>query len=337
MQSDSPPLAPHPAFRRSAAVLARFGTRLCPAAAQPRGLPDAHPTWVALAATLRGASADASPFLEDASLLERAAYELGLFSGLLRAAMAGEPAPARVDPRAADTAFATAASIRVLWTRWDWDGFLADARKTAPDELATAWALRIPPAGPIQVRRLDVLPALLLEACAYPLTRRAAFAAVAAATELEGDPARLAAIAGAQVDALHGSELLLPCAPTAAEQAVEEMLRLLPAEDSQPQAAARGVAGRLARAVRSAREEVERAARASPGSSPVLQMDRAVGGIAHLLSRARLRDAFAAEIEGYWAETGVAARAAIISPLLAVLGRAVGSGVHARPPYVISP
>jgi hypothetical protein len=336
MQSDSPPLAPHPAFRRSAAVLARFGMSLRPAAAQTQGLPDAHPTYVALAAALRGAEADAGPFLEDASLLERAVYELGLFSSLLRAAMAGEPAPASVDPRAADTAFATGASIRVLWTRWDWDGFLADSRKTAPDERDTAWALRLPPTGPIQVRRLDVLPALLLEACAYPLTRRAAFAAVAAATELEGDPARLAAIIGDQVDALHASGLLLPSAPTAAEHAVEEMLRLLPAEDPPPQAAARGVAGRLARAVRSTREDVERAARATPGSSPVLQMDRAVGGIADLLSRARLRDAFSTELEGYWAETDVAARAALISPLLAVLDRAAGRGVHTRHPYLIS-
>lgn len=336
MPSNSPPLVPHPVFRRFAAVLTRFGLGLRPAAPR-QGLPDAHPTYVALAATLREAGADASPFLEDASLLERATYELGLFGGLLRAAMAGEPAPASMDPHAADTAFATAASIRVLWTRWDWDGFLADPRKTAPDARDTAWALRLPPEGSIQVRRLDVLPALLLEACAYPLTRRAALASVAAATELEGDPARLAAIVAAQVDALHASGLLLPCAPTAAEFAVEEMLRLLPAEDAPPQAAARGVAGRLARAIRSAREDVERAAGATPGSGPVLQMDRAVGGIAHLLSRARLRDAFAAELEGYWAETGVAARAAVISPLLAVLDRVAGRGVHARHPYVIAP
>lgn len=337
MQRDSPPLAPHPAFRRSAAVLARFGVSLGPTAAPTQGGPDAHPTYVALAAALREAEAGAGPFLEDASLLERATYELGLFGGLLRAAMAGEPAPPSVDPQSANAAFATASSIRVLWTRWDWDGFLADSRMTAPEERDTAWALRIPPSGPIQVRRLELLPALLLEAAAYPVTRRGALDAVAAATELEGDPDQLAAIVGAQVDALHASGLLLPCAPTAAEHAVEEMLRLLLADDPPPQAAARGVAGRLARAIRSAREDVERAASAAPGSDLVLQMDRAVGGIAHLLARARLRDAFAAELEGYWAESRVAARAALVSPLLAVLDRVAGRGVHARHPYVISP
>lgn len=336
MQSD-PPLAPHPAFRRSAGVLARFGVPLHPATAPGAGLPDAHPTYFAIAAALRKVKGDTASFLDDASGLERATYEMGLFSGLLRAAMAGEPCPPHADPRAADTAFATAASVRVLRTRWDWDGFLADPGKTAPDERAAAWMLRLPPAGPLQLQPLHPLPAIVLEAGAYPLTRNDAVAAVAAVAEVEGDPARFAAIVGAQVDELCASGLLLPFAPTPADYAVAEMLRLLPAEAPQKQAAARGVAGLLARAVRATREDVRDAVHAAPGSYPVLQMDRAVGWLGELLARARLRDAFSAELDGYWAETGVAARAAAILPLVDVLERVMGTGVHARHPYIISP
>ena len=258
-----------------------------------------------------------------------ATYELGLFGGLLRAAIDGEPPTPHADPGAADTAFATAASVRVLRTRWSWDGFLADPGKSAPDERDAAWVLRLPASGPLQLRRLDPLPAVLLEACAYPLARQAAVAAVAAATGVEGDPARLAAIVGAQVDELCAAGLLLPSAPTAADHAVEEMLRLLPAEEPQRQAAARGVAGLLARAVRATREDVEAAVRTPPGSYAILQMDRAVGWLGQLLARARLRDAFSAELDGYWAESDVASRAAAILPLVDVLERVVGTGVRA--------
>lgn len=336
MQSDPPP-APHPAFRRSAAVLARFGVPLRPATAPAAGLPEPHPTYVALAAALRTAEGDAAAFLGDASLLERTIYELGLFSGLLRAAMAGEPPAPSAGPQAADTAFATASSVRVLRTRWDWDGFLADPRKTAPDERAAAWALRLPPTGPLQMRRLDALPAIILETCAYPLTRKDAVAAVAAASDVEGDPARLAASVGAQMNQLCASGHLLPFAPTAADYAVDEMLRLLPAAEPQAHAAARAVAGLLVRAVRATREDVEEAVHAAPGSYAVLQMDRAVGWLGQLLARARLRGAFSAELDGYWAETGVAARAASILPLIDVLDRVMGTGVHARHPYILSP
>lgn len=337
MMPSNSPLAPHPAFRRSAAVSARFGVPLQPAPAAGAGLPDAHLTYVALTIALREAEDDAASFLDDASLLERAAYELGLFSGLLRAAMAGEPHAPRADPRVADTALATAASVRVLRTRWNWDAFLADPGKHAPDDRDTAWMLRVPPAGPLQVRRLDPLSAVLLEAGVYPLTRKDAVAAVVAVTEVEGDPARLSAIVGAQVDELCSAGLLLPFAPTAADHAVEEMLRLLPADEPQKQAAARGVAGLLARAVRATREYVEDAVHAAPGSYLVLQMDRAVGRLGHLLARARLRDAFSVELDGYWSETEVPLRAAAVLPLIEVLDRVMGTGVHARRPYVISP
>lgn len=335
MHSDPSLPAPHPAFRRSAAVLARFGIALRPEPAPKPGLPDAHATYAALAAALRETGDDIAAFLDDASLLERAVYELALFSGLLRAAMAGAPPPPSVDPKAADTAFATAASVRVLRTRWDWDGFLANPKMTSPDKRDAAWALRLPPAGPIQVRRLDALPALLLEAAAYPLTRRAAVAAVAA--EVEGDPARLAPIVAAQMDELRAAGLLLPCAPTAADHAVDEMLRLLPADQPQSQAGARDLAGALAIAARSTREDIRDAIHATPVSYSILQMDRAINRIGHLLARARVRDAFAAELDGYWAETDVAARAAGITPLLDVLGRALGSGVHTRHPYILAP
>src|SRR6202008_3874549 len=77
--------APHPGFRRSTAAFARLGVAVRPGAAQA-GAPEAHPTYRAVLAAARAADAGAAPWLDDASRLDRASYELGLFAGLLRAA-----------------------------------------------------------------------------------------------------------------------------------------------------------------------------------------------------------------------------------------------------------
>jgi len=328
---------PHPAFRRSLAAFARVGEAGRPAVVRvpaDAGLPDAHPTYRAVAAALRDAGDGAAPLLEDASLLDRASYELALFARLLRAAWPEEPPapPAEEDP--AETAFATAPLVRLVRTRWDWDGFLADPARDRPDEHGAAWVLRLPPSGPVQLRRLHPLPALVLEACAHPLTPSAAAAVVA--ERVEGDPARIAALVHAQMDELSASGLLRPFAPSAADHAVGEMRRLLsPAEAPQP--AERTLLALLSRALRATREAADEALRAVDGSYPVHRLDLSVGALDQLLARARLRGAFSTELDGYWAAAGGAARVASLSPLLEVLGRVVGSGVHALPPYVVSP
>jgi hypothetical protein len=55
-----------------------------------------------------------------------------------------------------------------------------------------------------------------------------------------------------------------------------------------------------------------------------------------LLGRARLRGAFAAELDAYWAGTDVPSRIRHLTFLLDVLGRALGHGAHALPPYVLA-
>jgi hypothetical protein len=328
---------PHPAFRRSLAAFARLGAavRADGVWLPPHGgLPDAHPTYRAIAAALRDASAGARPLLEDASLLERASYELGLFARLLRPAPPGEPPapPAEDDP--AETAFATAPAVRLVYTRWDWDAFLADPTQDDPAEHGAAWVLYLPPSGPVQFRRLHSLPAMVLEACAGPRTRHAA--AMAVAEQVEGDPARIAAMVHAQMDELSASGLLRPFAPTAAGHAVSEMRRLLPAAQTHEPAASSLLAV-LSRAVRPTRQAADEALRAADAGYPVHRLDLSVGALEQILARSRLRDAFSTELDGYWAAAGVASRVAWLSPLLEVLRRVVGTGVHALPPYAVSP
>jgi hypothetical protein len=327
----------HPAFRRSSSAFMRLGVELRPSTVPvppEGGLPEAHATYRAVVDALRVADSGARPLLEDASLLDRASYELGLFSRLLRAAMAGETPtrPADLDP--AKVAFATAPSVRLVRTRWDWDAFLADPARTEPAASETAWVLQLPPSGPLQVRRLHPLPALLLEACARPLTRDAAVAVVA--EQVEGDPVRLAAMVHAQMDELQASGLLRPFAATPADHAVDEMRHLLLA-DEVPQAVPRTLVGLLARAVRPTREHAEEASCAPEASYPIHRLDASVDLIDQFLRHARLREAFSVELDGYWAGGNVHARVAALYPLLEALGRALESGVHRLPPYVLSP
>lgn len=325
--------APHPAFRRSLSAFTRLGTVLRPALSREGGLPDAHPTYRAVVSAIP-ANPRMAPLLADASLLDRAAYELGLFSRLLRAATADVLLPGPDNPGAAETAFATAPSVRLVRTRWDWDGFLGDSGRAEPLERGATWLLNVPPTGPLQVRRLQPLPALLLEAAAWPLTRAAATAAVA--ERVDGDPARIAATVQSQVDELCAAGLLRPFAPTAADHAVREMRRLLLPEEA-PHGGARSLAGLLARAVRSLPEYAEAALRAGEAPYPVNRLDKSVALLDQLLAGAHLRTAFATELDGYWAGADAASRVAALSPLFDVLGRALGSGVHALPPYVMRP
>ncbi|HVH14065.1 MAG TPA: hypothetical protein VM759_13485, partial [Longimicrobium sp.] len=55
------------------------------------------------------------------------------------------------------------------------------------------------------------------------------------------------------------------------------------------------------------------------------------------LGHARLREAYSAELDGYWAGGDVQARAAALSPLLDALDRVLESGVHRLPPFVLTP
>ena len=323
---------PHPAFRRTSAAFARLGVALRPRAALPgAGVPEPHPTWRAVTAVLRDADPAVAAELQDASLLERAAYELGLLSGLLRASMAGEP-PARPDDDGEDTAFSTAPSVRLVRTRWDWEAFLGDSSLPTPPGTGAAYVLHLPPAGPLQLRRLHPLPAILLELCARPRTRAAAAAAVA--ERVEGDPERIAARVRAQVEELAASGLLRRSAPASADETVDEMLRTLTAGAAPPHPA-RSVLGMLSRGVRATREIAEDAAGAGEGAYPVHLLDVAVGAVEEVLAQARLRDAFAEELDGFWAGPGLQARTRSLAPLLDVLVRALGEGAHALPPIVV--
>lgn len=327
--------AAHPAFRRSVSAFARLGVELrLPTDRAPReaGVPDAHATYRAVIAALHGADAGAAPLLEDASLLDRAQYELGLLAPLLRAAMAGDPPAFVGDGDSAETAFATAPSVRLVRTRWDWDGFLAGPALQPPESDAW-WLMHLPPSGPVRVQRLHPLPACLLEACARPLTRGQAASVVA--ERIAADRAALAEAVHAQMGELHAAGFLRAGAATEADQAVEEMRRLLSAEEA-PHAVPRSIAGVLARTVRAARRHAEAAARAGDDPHPPHRLDVSVGTLERMLALARVRAAFSTELDGYWASPDVSARVGIVTPLLEVLGRALGSGAHALPPYVVT-
>ncbi|HSU15378.1 hypothetical protein [Longimicrobium sp.] len=326
--------APHPGFRRSAAAFARLGAAIRPPAPlRDSGLPDAHPTWRAVAAAVRDADGDAAAMLDDASLLDRASYELGLLSGLLRAAMAGEPPSEPIDATATDTAFVTAPAVRLVRTRWDWDAFIGDPDLPEPPEPGPAWVFHLPPSGAVQMRRLHPLPAMVLELCARPHTRAQAAAAVA--ERVEGDPARIAALVHAQIGELHASGFLRPAVAERAEGTIGEMKRLLLADEA-PQSGARSLVGMLARAVGGTREAADDATEAGGDSYPVHLLDVSVNMLEQLLASARLRGAFAAELDGYWAGGDVHARVRSLAPLLDALARALGNREQALAPYVIA-
>ena len=329
--ADAASPAPHPAFRRSLAAFARLGVTLRPGPASPpeAGVPDAHATYRAVTAAVQGADGDAAERLDDASRLERASYELGMMSALLRAAMAAEPPARPVDAYAADAAFATAPSVRVVRTRWDWEAFLADPSLSAPPDTGPAHVLHLPPSGPLQMRRLHPLPAILLEVCARPQTRAQAAAAVA--ERVEGDPERIAALVRAQLEELAASGLLLPTAAAPVEATIDEMLRVLTA-GAAPPFGARSVLGILSRAVRGTREYADDAV----GAYPVHRLDVSVAALEEVLVQARLRGAFSAELDGYWTGPHVHARVRSLSPLLEALDRALGQGAHALPPIVLA-
>jgi hypothetical protein len=281
---------------------------------------------------LRGAPPDAAPLLDDASLLERSAYELGLFAALLRAAEQERGADT-AGPVDTDTPFAAAPSVRVVRTRCDWDAFLGDPALAAPAETGAAYLLHLPAgAGALQVRRLHPIPAILLEACARSCSRAGAVAAVM--ERVDANPARLTAVAHAQFDELHASGFLRP-APPAADETVDEMLRLLPAVEP-PRVGARSVVGMLARASGAVGEYLAAAA-GQDAPYPRYLLDVSVDVLREVLGRARVRDAFADEVDGYWAGTDVAARSRALTPLLDVLARVLGRGSHALPPYVLAP
>jgi hypothetical protein len=325
---------PHPAFRRTAAAFARLGVALGP---RPAGLdpslPEPHPTWRAVTAAIRDADPGVAAELEDASLLERAAYELGLLSGLLRASMAGEPPAKPAGAGDQDAAFTTAPSVRVVRTRRDWEAFLGDPSLSVPPGTGAAYVLHLSPSGPLRMRRLHPLPAMLLELCARPKTRAEAAAAVT--ERVEGDPDRIAVLAGAQLDELAASGLVRRSAPTSAEEAVDEMLRTLTA-DTAPPSGARSVLGMLSRGVRATREIAKDAAGADGDPYPLHLLDVAAGAVEAVLGLARLRDAFADGLDGYWAGADLQARTRSLAPLLDALVRALGDGAHALPPIVLA-
>lgn len=327
--------ASHPAFWRTSAVFARLGVTLRPAAAPPpaeSGVPEAHATYRAVVDAIGHADPALRPLLEDASLLERGSYELGLFGRLLLAATGPDPSAGEAESDPVDApAFATAPSVRLVRTGWDWDAFLADPAAREPSRRETAWALQLARAGHVQAHRLQPLPALLLEACARPLTRDAAVAAVAG--HVDGDPGRLAAVVHAQIDALRASGFLRPFAPGMAEHAVGEMLHLLRADAPPP--VPQSIVGLLARSVRPAREYAGAAAGAPESSFSIHRLDDTVRMIDQLLANARLRPAFSAELDGYWAGEAVATRVAALAPLLEVLDRALEGGAHRLPPCLI--
>lgn len=267
--------------------------------------------------------------LEDASAMERALYELSLFANLLRAA-AGAEEKHEDEP---DPALITAPSVRTVSTRWDWDAFAADPTAAAPNETRGAWVIRIPPAGPLQTRRLHPLPTMLLEICAEPRTR--AQAAELVSERIDGEPERIAALVRTQMDELRASGILVPAAPERAEETVGEMRRLLLADEA-PQSGARGLVGLLARAAGATREYAADALEAEDDPYPPHLLDVSVNVLEQLLAGARLRALFAAELEGYWRGADAGARVRALRPLLDVLDRALGGRSHALTPYVLA-
>lgn len=323
--------AAHPRFRRSVAAFGRLGVAVRPAPAPGAAgdaPSDAGVAYGGVAAAIRGADSESAALLEDASLLDRCAYALGLFAPLLRAAAAaGEPVSHPASAGGAGTLLAIAPSVRVVRTRWDWDAFLADPGLGRPSAAGAAWALHLPPAGPVQEWRLHPLPALLLEACEHPVRREQAVAAVV--RRVADAPGQLASLLHAQVDELCASGLIRPL--SASDGTVEEMQQLLLGEPAP--APALNLAGMLSRAVRSAQAYADDARTAADDPHALHLVDVMVNLLDGLLGRARVRGAFAAELDGYWAGETAPARIRSAAPLLQVLGAVLASG--ALPPYVI--
>ncbi len=328
------PPDPHPAFRRTAAAFARLGVPLrVPPAPPDAAVPDAHPAYRAVAAALRDAPAHQAALRDDASRVERTVHELGLFAGLLRAAGVAEPERATGEGDGDHAAFVAAPSVRLVRTRWDWDAFLADPSLAAPPETSAAWVIRIPPAGGLQMRRLHPLPAMILEICSRARTRAEIVAAVA--EQVEGDPARVEALVGAQLGELRASGILAAAPRERAEGTLEEMNRLLLADEA-PRSGARGLLGMLARGVGGTREYADEALDAAGGPYPLHVLDVSVDVLEQVLASARVRGAFAAELDGYWAAADAPRRVGSLTPLLDALQRVLGSREQALAPYVIA-
>ena len=114
-------------------------------------------------------------------------------------------------------------------------------------------------------------------------------------------------------------------------------MRHLLLADEVPQAVPRSLVGLLARGVRPTREHADAASSAEDGAYPIHRLDGSVALLEQFLGHARLREAYSAELDGYWAGGDVHARAAALSPLLDALDRVLESGVHRLPPFVLSP
>jgi len=322
---------PHPAFQRTAAAFARLGVALAPAAPREPGVPAALPTYRAITAAVRNAGDASAALLDDASLLERAAYELGMMGGLLRAAMAGEPPADAAEATGDAAAFRIASSARVVRTRWDWDAFAADHALATPPETGAAYLLHLLADGRLRTSRLSPLPAMLLEICGQPRTRAQAAAAVAG--RVEGDPERITALVAGQMGDLAASGLLRPAAPEPAVDTVAEMARLLPADEA-PEIGARGMLGVLSRLLGAVRELVD--ASAEPDPYGIHLLDQTVGALDELLARARVRPLFAAGLDEFWRGGGWVARATALAPVLDALDRATGRDTQPLPPFVMA-
>jgi hypothetical protein len=331
---DRPPVAPHPAFHRTAAVFERLGVHLEPyPSLLYAGASGPHPTYRAVKAALCAADEDAARLLDDASRVERAVHELGQFAAVLRAWWADDPARAVVAEDGAWAAFITAPDVRLVRTAWDWDAFLSDPALAVPPEPEVAWAVRIPPAGPLRMRRLHPLPAMLLELCDRPQTRAQLVAAVT--ERVDGDPVRVEALVHAQVDELRASGILLATAAERADATVDEMRRLLLAAEVPP-SGARTLVGLLARNLGATREAADDAVVAEDDPYPAHLLDIAVALLEQLLVRSRLRGVFSAELDGYWAGGDIHARVQSLRPLLDALARMLGSREHVLTPFVIA-
>lgn len=314
-------------FARSLAAFRRLGVDL--AAADGATL---QAIYRAVTTALREAEPELRPLLEDASLLDRACSELLLFAPLVRALDEGPGGPPT-----ADEGWMRPTTVRVLRTRCDWEAFGANPALSGPPVSGAAYALHLPPEGPLRVRRLHPLALLVLDACSVP--RVAAELHEAVAEEVEGaaeDRARLAGLVDAQLQELSAAGLLRAARRDPVEHALEEMHRLL--FDGAAPAPERRSAGLLTRAVAAALDEARTVRDAIEGGSPDLyalyQLDMCVDGLERVLSGAR--GVFADALDGYWRAGSAGDRLESLAPLLEALDRTVDRRVHVLPPLVFA-
>ena len=92
----------------------------------------------------------------------------------------------------------------------------------------------------------------------------------------------------------------------------------------------------LARGVGGTREYADEALDAAGGPDPLHVLDVSVDVLEQVLASARVRGAFAAELDGYWAAADAPRRVGSLTPLLDALQRVLGSREQALAPYVIA-